>query len=187
MFVSCKLCRKTGAKHRRKRLKSMFFFVIKTFQKRDSKKPEKCKKTKKRRIKIRHDIVLTHKPKNRICMKRLIKLLTLGTLMLTGTLVMAQRTITGNVKWNENGQAAPLPGANVIADGNAVGTITDADGNFTLDVPESVSALTFSSIGLKSQTINIAGQSVIDVTMENDVKTLDEVVVVGYGTQKAKD
>src|SRR6218665_1147175 len=120
-------------------------------------------------------------------MKRLIKLLTLGTLMLTGTLVMAQRTITGHVKWNENGQAAPLPGANVIADGNAVGTITDADGNFTLDVPESVSALTFSSIGLKSQTVNIAGQSVIDVTMENDVKTLDEVVVVGYGTQKAKD
>src|SRR6218665_2153473 len=119
-------------------------------------------------------------------MKRLIKLLTLGTLMLTGTLVMAQRTITGHVKWNENGQAAPLPGANVIADGNAVGTITDADWYFMLGMPESLSALPSSTNRSKSQTVNNAGQSFINVTMQNDVKTIDEVVVVAYATQHAK-
>lgn len=108
--------------------------------------------------------------------------------MITTTLVMAQnRTISGAVKSNEKGQEAGLSGVNVIAGGTTTGTITDVDGNFTLEVSESVSSLTFSSIGYKTQAVNIAGQSTINVTLESDVKTLDEVIVVGYGTQKVKD
>lgn len=105
--------------------------------------------------------------------------------MIAATLVIAQnRTLSGSVKSNEKGQEVALPGVNVIAGGTTTGAITDIDGNFTLEVPESVSNLTFSFIGYKSQTVNIGGKSTIHVMMESDVKTIDEVVVVGYGTQK---
>ncbi len=83
-------------------------------------------------------------------------------------------------------QGEPIIGASVTIKGGTVGTITDIDGNFSLTVPAG-SQLIISYIGYIRQSVTpIAGQS-LKVVLQEDTKTLDEVVVVGYGTQKAKD
>lgn len=93
--------------------------------------------------------------------------------------------ISGTVS-SETG--APLPGVNVIIKGTATGTTTDTDGVYRLSVKEGTGVtLIFSFIGYLSKEIEVAGQTVIDVSLEPDVKTLEQVVVVGYGTQKKSD
>src|SRR5690606_11409363 len=82
---------------------------------------------------------------------------------------------------DENGD--PIPGATVSIPGTGIGTATDIDGNYSLTVPEDAS-LVFSFIGYETQTIPVGDQSVINVTLVEDISSLDEVVVVGYGTQK---
>ena len=78
----------------------------------------------------------------------------------------------------------PLPGVNVVLKNNSsIGTVTDLDGNFTLSVPEN-SVLSVSYIGYMHQDVAIKGQSFLKITLQEDSKTLDEVVVVGYGVQK---
>ncbi|MFK7810850.1 MAG: SusC/RagA family TonB-linked outer membrane protein, partial [Maribacter sp.] len=94
-----------------------------------------------------------------------------------------QSTITGIVN-DENG--APLPGASVILKGTTNGTQTDFDGNFTIDAP-SDGTLIISYIGYKSIEVAISGQSNIVAGLEVDASQLEEVVVVGYGTQQKKD
>jgi TonB-linked SusC/RagA family outer membrane protein len=89
-------------------------------------------------------------------------------------------TISGTVT-DTNGE--PIPGVTVSVPGTTVGTATDLDGNYTLSVPEG-STLVFSFIGFETQSISIGDQSLIDVTLREDMTSLDEVVVVGYGTQK---
>jgi TonB-linked SusC/RagA family outer membrane protein len=79
---------------------------------------------------------------------------------------------------------APLPGVSVIAKGTTVGMVTGIDGKYSLDVPASADILAFSFIGMALQEIQIGGRSVIDVTMAEELLGLDEVVVVGYGTQR---
>ncbi|HEX8040258.1 MAG TPA: carboxypeptidase-like regulatory domain-containing protein, partial [Chryseosolibacter sp.] len=78
-----------------------------------------------------------------------------------------------------------LPGVNVVLKGSTIGTITDVDGNYRIEAADGT--LVFSFIGYKGQEIPIGGRSVIDVTLEEDVTTLEQVVVVGYGVQKRKD
>jgi TonB-dependent SusC/RagA subfamily outer membrane receptor len=77
----------------------------------------------------------------------------------------------------------PLPGVSVIVKGTNTGTISDSEGNFSLKVPDRAT-LVFSFIGYKNQEVAVDGRSKIDVSLEVDASTLDEVVVVGYGTQK---
>ena len=78
-------------------------------------------------------------------------------------------------------------GASVVQKGNTgTGTITDIDGNFTLNVPAN-STLVFSYVGMKSQEVALKGRTVINVIMEDDSQALEEVVVIGYGTAKKKD
>ncbi|WP_239063844.1 TonB-dependent receptor [Bacteroides sp. 51] len=77
----------------------------------------------------------------------------------------------------------PVIGASVLQKGSTVGTITDLDGNFTLSVPTNAT-LTISYIGYESQEIALNGRSSLIVTLKDDTQTLDEVVVVGFGTQK---
>lgn len=78
----------------------------------------------------------------------------------------------------------PLPGVNVTVKGTQIGTITDVDGNYFLEVPNQKSVLAFSYVGFKPQEILVGGQLNINVEMKEDAENLDEVVVVGFGKQK---
>src|SRR5690606_13431718 len=77
----------------------------------------------------------------------------------------------------------PIPGATVSVQGTAIGTATDLDGAYSLVVPEG-STLIFSFIGFESQSVAVGSQTVIDVVLTEDMASLEEVVVVGYGVQK---
>lgn len=87
--------------------------------------------------------------------------------------------VTGTVSDN----VGPLPGVSVVVKGTNIGTATDFDGNYSISVP-SDGVLQFSSIGFLTQEVPVNGQSVINVTMMEDLEQLDEVVVVGYGVQR---
>lgn len=90
-----------------------------------------------------------------------------------------QRSISGKVT---DSMQQPLPGVTVVVKGTTIGTVTDADGNYTLDnIPEDA-VLQFSFVGLKSQEITVGNQSNINVVMQEEAIGLDEVVAVGYGT-----
>ncbi|UJH66365.1 SusC/RagA family TonB-linked outer membrane protein [Allomuricauda sp. SCSIO 65647] len=93
-------------------------------------------------------------------------------------------TVSGTVT---DSQGQPMPGANVILKGTTTGMQTDFDGNYALaDVP-SDGTLVFSYIGFTSQEVPINGQTIINVSLQEDTQALDEVVVVGYGELKVKD
>ncbi|PGH39389.1 MAG: SusC/RagA family TonB-linked outer membrane protein [Candidatus Nephrothrix sp. EaCA] len=80
-----------------------------------------------------------------------------------------------------------LPGVNVLEKGTANGTVTDVEGNFTLEVESNSSVLVFSFIGYESKEVAVGSQVNLEITLRADVKKLEEVVVVGYGTQKKSD
>lgn len=92
----------------------------------------------------------------------------------------ATRQITGTIL-DETGE--PVIGANVVQKGTTNGTMTDLDGAFSLNVPNNAT-LVISFIGYNSMEVNVAGKSKITVTLKEDTQKLEEVVVVGYGTQK---
>ena len=77
-----------------------------------------------------------------------------------------------------------LPGVNVFVRGTSTGTITDVDGKYSINVPNDNDTLMFSSIGYVLQEVPVNGRSTIDVTLSEDIQSLDEVVVVGYGTRQ---
>lgn len=77
-----------------------------------------------------------------------------------------------------------LIGVNVIVKGTNQGTVTDINGLFTLRAPSSNSTLLFSYVGFREQEVALNGRTELQVTMEQDTEFLDEVIVVGYGTQK---
>ncbi|MFM7486876.1 MAG: carboxypeptidase-like regulatory domain-containing protein, partial [Cytophagales bacterium] len=95
------------------------------------------------------------------------------------------RTVTGRVVSREDGSS--LPGVNVVVKGTTTGTVTDADGKFSILVPSSNSSLMFSFIGLKTSEIAVGDRSTIDIQMESDVTQLAEVVVTGFGSQLKPD
>ena len=96
----------------------------------------------------------------------------------------AQKTVTGTVK---DAAGEPMIGVSIIVDGTTIGGVTDFDGNFSIkDVPEN-GVLKISYIGYKDQKIAVADKSSFNVTMLEDAASLDEIVVVGYGTMKKKD
>lgn len=101
---------------------------------------------------------------------------------MAGILYAQTKTVTGVVVDETN---APVPGVNVIVSGTTNGTITDFDGNYSINVPDGAS-LTFSFIGYNVVTIPVTS-SKHDVKLEPEFTALDEVVAVGYGTQKRKD
>src|SRR5690554_1101758 len=92
-------------------------------------------------------------------------------------------TVSGTVT-DENWE--PIPGVTVSVPGTSAGTATDLDGRYTLSVPEG-STLVFSFIGFVTQSVAVGERSVIDVILAEDMASLDEVVVVGYGTQERRD
>src|SRR3989339_174267 len=92
-----------------------------------------------------------------------------------------QVTITGTVT-DENGLS--LPGVNVVEKGTTLGTITDGNGKFSLKVSGPQAILVFSFIGYATQEVQIGNQTQINISLTPDIESLDEVVIVGYGTQK---
>jgi TonB-linked SusC/RagA family outer membrane protein len=92
-------------------------------------------------------------------------------------------TITGNVKDDSNG---PIPFATVMIKGTNKAVQTEVNGNYSISVPANAT-LVFSYLGFVSQEIIVAGKSKIDVTLKSDTQNLEQVVVVGYGTQKKRD
>ena len=105
-----------------------------------------------------------------------------GMLLLFCAAVQAQ-TISGNVK---DAAGEPIIGATVMEQGTQNGTVTDFDGNFTLKLQKGGN-LNISYVGMKSQVIKTAGKSSVNVTLEDDNTTLNDLVVVGYGTMKKSD
>lgn len=89
--------------------------------------------------------------------------------------------VTGKVS-DEAGST--IPGVNVILKGTTLGTVTDVEGNYSLAVPDLTGTLIFSYIGYVAVEMSIQGRTTLDVTLAEDVTNLDEIVVVGYGTQK---
>lgn len=92
----------------------------------------------------------------------------------------AERKITGIVK---DGMGIPIIGANILVRGTTIGTISDIEGNFTLEVPEKA-VLTVSYIGYLTKEIKLENEKVINIILTEDTHNLEEVVVVGFGTQK---
>lgn len=108
--------------------------------------------------------------------------------LLLGALVpgkaLAQQMVSGKVT-STTGEE--LPGVTIVVKGTSVGTITDISGNFKVEVPGEDAILVFSYVGYKPQELVVGKQSSIKVTLEEDIASLDEVVVVGYGTQKKSE
>lgn len=117
-------------------------------------------------------------------MKKILVLITL--LLVTGSLVMAQTVlITGKVTGSEDGLA--MPGVFVQAKGTTIGAIAVTDGSYQISVPTSVPSLIFSFVGFVTQEVQIQGRTTIDVVLVEDLYRFDEVVVVGYGTQRKRE
>ena len=113
-------------------------------------------------------------------MKRLSMML--AGLFLSVGMALAQTTVTGTVVSYEDNE--PIIGATIQVVGNAgIGTITDYDGNFTLEVPEGMKTLRITYVGMEPLEVAVSTKT-LKIQLRNDVHTLDEVVVVAYGTQK---
>jgi len=104
----------------------------------------------------------------------------LGTLTLLGQ----AREVTGTVVSADDG--GTLPGVSVAVKGTSIGTITNVNGEYQLNVPDQAEIIVFSFVGLLKQEIAISGQNQIDVTMESDLLQIDEVVVTAMGIRKEK-
>ena len=102
-----------------------------------------------------------------------------------GSAVQQSRTVQGKVTDVESN--LPIPGASILIKGTLLGTQTDGDGNFAIEVPGEQAILVITSIGYQPQEIAVSGRTIIDVSLNEDITTLGEVVVVGYGTQERKD
>ena len=110
-------------------------------------------------------------------------LLIMWGLLLSLSAFAQQITVKGHVV---DATGEPVIGASVIEGKSTNGTITDIDGNFSLNVSAN-SALTISFVGYKTQTVSVNGKTALKVTLQEDTEVLDEVVVVGYGTMKKSD
>ena len=113
--------------------------------------------------------------------------LLLSLLFILGTMVINAQTkmITGTVSSTDDNQL--IPGVSVVVKGTTLGTVTTIDGKFSLQVPAEAKSLLFSFIGMKNLEVEIGNQTMINIKMETDVFSVDEVVVVGYGVQQKRD
>ncbi|KKM96648.1 hypothetical protein LCGC14_1175970, partial [marine sediment metagenome] len=111
-------------------------------------------------------------------------LVTKGTPVVNNAKYIQDLTITGTV-YDSNNQ--PLAGASIVEKGTSNGTQSDFDGNFQIEVTDDNAVLVVSYIGYSSQEMPISGQTNISVSLQEDAANLDEVVVIGYGTQKKSD
>ncbi len=114
-------------------------------------------------------------------MKKIYQLTLAITLLLTSASVWAQSQVSGVVA---DGAGAPLIGASVVEEGTTNGVSTDAQGRYTIRTQSEEAVLTFSYIGYAPARQEVAGRTTIDIRLEEEANVFDDVVVVGYGTQK---
>lgn len=122
---------------------------------------------------------------NRYRVRMVAKFLGVILMLLTTFTAGAQNlAISGQVL---DKSQSPVPGTSVVVKGTSIGTITDGDGKFSLNVPGTKSTLVFSFIGYSTVEKVVGQQRQINVTLSDDATALDEIVVVGYGTAKKSD
>jgi TonB-linked SusC/RagA family outer membrane protein len=98
--------------------------------------------------------------------------------------LLQQKKVTGIIT---DKSGTPLAGVNIVATGTTVGVISETDGRYSIDAPTDAKSLTFSFIGMETQNIEIGNQTSINLTLLESSIGLEEIVVVGYGTQKKSD
>ena len=99
--------------------------------------------------------------------------------------IEVDKSISGKVTDAETGE--PIAGVNVVVSGSSIGTITDVAGAYNIEVPETAEALTFSYVGYEAEEVVIGDRSVINVRLAVDLASLNEVVVIGYGTRSKNE
>ncbi|WP_179318916.1 SusC/RagA family TonB-linked outer membrane protein [Winogradskyella helgolandensis] len=114
-----------------------------------------------------------------------MKWIPLLVFVLFGSALYAQQTVTGTVISQPDG--LPLPGANILVQGTAIGSTTDMDGKYTIEVQDGTAVLVFSYVGFTPQNVTVGDKTVIDVVLVEDASQLSEIVVVGYGARRKSD
>ena len=112
-------------------------------------------------------------------------LIVLTIFLLSGNIHAQQNKVTGKVVDAKTN--TPLPGVNVTIEGTTTGTVTDLDGSYSLVVADPNSTLLFSFVGYTTESEALGGRTLVNVSLTVDITKLDEVVVIGYGTQKRSD
>lgn len=112
-------------------------------------------------------------------MKKVLLALSFVVVCGLSALTAQTRTITGTVTGSDDGM--PIPGASVFVKGTTMGTVTQINGSYSLNVPADAQTLVFSFVGMQTQEQPVAGRTVIDVILSSDAIRMDEVVVTGYG------
>ncbi len=117
-------------------------------------------------------------------MRKIFTLLVLLVAFISLKVAAQDRTITGKVTSSQDNMG--IPGVSIVVTGTTLGTITDGDGNYKLIAPSTSRQLTFSGVGLKTQTVDLGASDQVSITMENTVTKLDEVVVTALGVSREK-
>ena len=105
-------------------------------------------------------------------------------LLLCSFQTWAQTTVAGKVTSGDDGTA--LPGVSILEKGTTKGTVTNAEGNYSISVNENA-VLVFSFVGFSSQEIPVGGKTTIDLVLQSDITALSEIVITGYGEVQKKD
>ncbi|SOC79337.1 TonB-linked outer membrane protein, SusC/RagA family [Salinimicrobium sediminis] len=116
-----------------------------------------------------------------------VYLFLLGFFLLLGSEALAQESITVSGTVLDSQTQEPLPGVNILEKGTSNGTMTNFDGEYSIEVSGPNSVLVYSFVGFRTQEVNVNGRNNIRVEMQLDQNALDEVVVVGYGTARKSD
>ncbi len=117
--------------------------------------------------------------------KRFLPYCLIAVLMAFSSMANAQQKTVGGTVTDETG--LPLPGVSIVVKGTTNGTITNVDGNYTLGNVPGDAILSFSFIGMKSREIVVGTQTTIDVTLESETIGIEEVIAIGYGTQRKRE
>ena len=122
---------------------------------------------------------LQNSPHKQPMIPRIIALL---FVLMVNSMAMAQYSVSGKVTSGED--QSPLPGVNILVKGSTQGTISDADGRYSIVVPSPDGVLIFSFVGYLTQEVSLAGRTDISVVLATDAKQLNEVVVTALGIEK---
>jgi TonB-linked SusC/RagA family outer membrane protein len=106
-------------------------------------------------------------------------------LLFSATAFAQTKMVTGKV--TDGNDQQPLPGVTVTVKGSKTSTQTGADGTYRIEVPQNASALTFTFVGYRLQEVSLGASNVVDISLQATGQTLDDIVVIGYGTQKKSD